>query len=595
MAKIIGNTTATPNPRPDWAQTDETKADYIKNKPNTGKIFEVSNEDGILTLKQSDAMCEEGKPGNDGITPHIGENGNWYIGEADTGIAASGGSEVLVVQTTGDSETAVMSQKATTNAIQEAVSDVNSAFDVRTSPNLLNMETATIGTGMAANGKTYSGAGYLLTDYIPVNEGDILTYQCVYNNEPRMVKPFRWVCAFNENKEILSAKGSNTPLDAYTVPSEVAYVRLTCSSGNQNVTKENAVVKGTELLPYESYGSFYILKESAINEEFIKNIVDEANANARPLALPSKIYSFVGYPISIYFRNVMDYHPNDVYVRKYGAATKGKQYADRWEYTPTTAETVQGSIMVYDHNYKRLNNQTIPVEVKDNTIKDSLSVLVIGDSTVDANHETQKMLDLATADGYDLTLLGTRGTSPNLHEGRSGWRASMYVEKAENNPFYNPDTATFDFSYYMTQQGYSGVDCVFIQLGINDMFAAQDGSNFDAAIDTFISGMDTMVNSIHSYDTNIKVVINLIIPCGTDQDAFTADYNLSQTTWRCKKNTYEANIALLNKFKGVSNVYLSPFNAAIDTENNLGGDVHPNPTGYKQLGTQMYSYMRAIN
>ena len=39
MAKIIGNTTATPNPRPDWAQTDETKADYIKNKPDiSGEI-----------------------------------------------------------------------------------------------------------------------------------------------------------------------------------------------------------------------------------------------------------------------------------------------------------------------------------------------------------------------------------------------------------------------------------------------------------------------------------------------------------------------------------------------------------------------------
>jgi hypothetical protein len=33
MAKIIGNTTATPNPRPDWNQTDDKKADYIKNKP----------------------------------------------------------------------------------------------------------------------------------------------------------------------------------------------------------------------------------------------------------------------------------------------------------------------------------------------------------------------------------------------------------------------------------------------------------------------------------------------------------------------------------------------------------------------------------
>ena len=29
--------------------------------------------------------------GVDGVTPHIGENGNWWIGETDTGIAASGG------------------------------------------------------------------------------------------------------------------------------------------------------------------------------------------------------------------------------------------------------------------------------------------------------------------------------------------------------------------------------------------------------------------------------------------------------------------------------------------------------------------------
>jgi hypothetical protein len=31
--KVIGNTVGTPNPRPDWSQTDEKKADYIKNKP----------------------------------------------------------------------------------------------------------------------------------------------------------------------------------------------------------------------------------------------------------------------------------------------------------------------------------------------------------------------------------------------------------------------------------------------------------------------------------------------------------------------------------------------------------------------------------
>jgi hypothetical protein len=46
MAKIIGNTTATPNPRPDWAQTDETKADYIKNKPDLGAL-----DDRIITIE----------------------------------------------------------------------------------------------------------------------------------------------------------------------------------------------------------------------------------------------------------------------------------------------------------------------------------------------------------------------------------------------------------------------------------------------------------------------------------------------------------------------------------------------------------------
>jgi hypothetical protein len=31
--KIMGNIVGLPSPRSDWNQTDETKADYIKNKP----------------------------------------------------------------------------------------------------------------------------------------------------------------------------------------------------------------------------------------------------------------------------------------------------------------------------------------------------------------------------------------------------------------------------------------------------------------------------------------------------------------------------------------------------------------------------------
>ena len=33
--KIRGNTVGVPNPQPDWNQTDQTKANYIRNKPSS--------------------------------------------------------------------------------------------------------------------------------------------------------------------------------------------------------------------------------------------------------------------------------------------------------------------------------------------------------------------------------------------------------------------------------------------------------------------------------------------------------------------------------------------------------------------------------
>ena len=52
---VIGNTTATPNPRADWAQDDPTKADYIKNKPTItgGGTLSASIDDGVFKLIQT--------------------------------------------------------------------------------------------------------------------------------------------------------------------------------------------------------------------------------------------------------------------------------------------------------------------------------------------------------------------------------------------------------------------------------------------------------------------------------------------------------------------------------------------------------------
>ncbi len=44
----------------------------------------------ILSKKYNNSSVSKGDPGENGITPHIGENGNWFIGETDTNVSASG-------------------------------------------------------------------------------------------------------------------------------------------------------------------------------------------------------------------------------------------------------------------------------------------------------------------------------------------------------------------------------------------------------------------------------------------------------------------------------------------------------------------------
>jgi hypothetical protein len=44
MPKVIGDIVGVPNPKSDWNQTDETKADYIKNKPDIYTRKEVDEK-----------------------------------------------------------------------------------------------------------------------------------------------------------------------------------------------------------------------------------------------------------------------------------------------------------------------------------------------------------------------------------------------------------------------------------------------------------------------------------------------------------------------------------------------------------------------
>lgn len=71
--KIIGNPTTTPYPRPDWNQTDETKADYIKNKRDAYpyKTVDMADVIGYIWLSPNEVTYAHGIFGGEEINLYV--------------------------------------------------------------------------------------------------------------------------------------------------------------------------------------------------------------------------------------------------------------------------------------------------------------------------------------------------------------------------------------------------------------------------------------------------------------------------------------------------------------------------------------------
>lgn len=87
-----------------WAAIDELKAGgggggtpgkdgreiEIQNNGTAIQWRYVGDESWTDLVQLSEITGEKGDPGQDGITPTIGENGNWYLGDEDTGKPSRG-------------------------------------------------------------------------------------------------------------------------------------------------------------------------------------------------------------------------------------------------------------------------------------------------------------------------------------------------------------------------------------------------------------------------------------------------------------------------------------------------------------------------
>lgn len=409
------------------------------------------------------------------------------------------------------------------------------------------------------------------------------------------------VVYYDENEVYI--EGYYQPTMPLTSPQNARFMRISFW-GNPNTVQ---VEKGTSATSYEPFGFI------------IPNLLNETSKTPVILNLPSKIYGLVGQELNVYFDNIINGKDTDYDFDVVG--WNGKQLQNFWRFVPSTAGQFSLTFNVYKDN-TIVASKVVNVIVSGANVGSGATkkILKIGDSTTDNGNGINKLLENFSGDVMDIESIGTRGTSPNLHEGRSGWTATDYTTLSERsgvpNAFWNPTTSKFDFSYYMTQNAFSIPDYVFINLGINDMFNFENDETLNQGIVDTIAKYEEMITSIHVYNANVKIALGLTIPPNYSQDAFGKAYNSTVTRTRYKRNHDLWVNELIKEFdsRESENIFLVPIHTNLDTRYNMGleetpvnarnsltysspignGGVHPVTSGYWQIADVEWYFLKSF-
>lgn len=279
-------------------------------------------------------------------------------------------------------------------------------------------------------------------------------------------------------------------------------------------------------------------KEFSYKPSDFKWLGQEENENIAEVILPRKIIGATGIEMNLYKDNALLYtNINSVCAVKFiDFPASAFECKTRFRCKPTTTRDSNPQFSVFLNQFKNANIvKNVNLRIVDSSVVSgkSLNVLVIGDSKVNGGRLSFELRKQLTANGATPNFIGTiESTAFNIyHEGRSGWTSADYTKPTTKTNYPNAfwDGNKFNFTYYMTQNGFSGVDYVFINLGTNDYASSANLGKLDY-INDFISNINTMVSSIRQYNANVPIVIGLAEGVCTYQWSSSIDnylYNLN--------------------------------------------------------------------
>jgi len=367
-----------------------------------------------------------------------------------------------------------------------------------------------------------------------------------------------------------------------------------------------------------SYKSFQFARSPIVTASEPFRLALDSKYAPRPVTTANQIrispiiYAVVNREANVYFDNLMIDNAS-----KYEwdvICDIGKQQDERFTVIPTAAGTKEITFRAFaDYEYE-VGNAVSSLLVSGASVGTGQTrvCLDIGDSTTAAGTRTQTLIDIADTDVFKVTLIGTKGSGLNKHEGISGWSISQFYSQADSPFVFN---GTFDFPQYMTTNNFTAVDRVFINLGTNDVFNFTTDAALQNGADTMITQLEAMITSIKVFNPSVIIGIAATIPPSRHQDAFGSSYQSGNTRWRHKRNIMLWVSRLIAQFSNrmSENIYVVPINIALDTEHNMSrgtetpwnsrtsetvtrqnNGVHPDATGYAQLADMEWAWLKSL-
>lgn len=427
---------------------------------------------------------------------------------------------------------------------------------------------------------------------IPVNEGEVIRLFDYYNSAFAQ-REIRSIAAYDANDTFIpTSTALGWKVQSYTVQSDVAYIIISAPTAINYMVTADYIPTAFE--PYA--GPNYVASADFITPETFKNVDTAGLKNQYACALPKrKLRQTVGLNEKWYKKSMITPETDLICVNAGYSSTTAEE--DGFVISNASASTGNNGYVWYA--YDGLFNQIFNFDygtgwgapmVRQAENLSGCLLLAIGDSTIDHDHITGKLLSYFTEKGKTITLLGTLGKSTeplNKNEGRSGWTTSDYMgnttKNGYTNPFYNPSTEGFDFSYYMSQQGYTNVDFVVIQLGINDLYPSQPRMPAEPDYASIYANIKTMIDSILSFNSSVKIIVNLPMTPNSNPSA----HRIPEFLYRHYVIRYnEIALAGLMAYSE-TNVRVSYCHLLLDPATDISDNVHPTVAGYEKMALEI--------